>query len=149
MIVPLAAAVLLTGKMAAFNPLLGHTWSCASTVRIPKKPDQHVRMRITVDAQPQNSFSAYIAADGFAGTQYFGYDAKAGHYWANTANSDGSQLRQTSDDGVTFSGSIVGSPISIADTFAIDRNGIWKIHDVLTTPSGTNVTTDSVCTLSS
>ena len=141
---PASAGPALAGPMTRFQNLTG-TWECASVATMPRGQRQTFHMHMTFDVVGSNALHDHLSADGFDAHLYYGYDSAKKRYWANTANSDGTQLQQTSEDGKYFAGSIVQHPaVRISDTFEFAR-GTFRIHDVTTVKAG-DIVTDSTCT---
>jgi hypothetical protein len=137
-------AATLQGPMARFQVLSG-SWKCNSVVTMPRGERQKLSMNMTFDVVAPTVLHDHLSAGGFDAHLYYGYDSARKRYWATTANGDGTQLQQTSSDGLFYSGSIVQHPnVRITDRFAFDATG-FTIHDVTTVKAG-DIVTDSVCT---
>lgn len=139
------AAAELQGPMERYRNLAG-SWACESTLTMPNGQSQRLRMNMAFDVVDGNALRDRLSADGFDATLYYGYDPANQRYWAITANSDGTQLQQTSTDGLFYSGAVTQRPkVHITDLFAFQSDGRFTIHDVTKTPKGAFVT-DSTCT---
>ncbi len=102
-------------------------------------------MRMTFDAPAGSVLHAHLTAGTFDAHLYYGYDSRLKRYWAITANSDGTQLQQTSPDGAFYSGAIVQHPqVRITDRFSFERTR-FLIDDVTASKKG-SILTKSVCT---
>jgi len=101
---PSSASGPLTGKMAAYNSLLG-AWSC--TTQFPAMGDQPAHTEtatVTFIIVPQNVMAIEVSSPQFAGRNFIGFDAKSNQYWRTEMGVYGGIMRETSTNGVNFSG---------------------------------------------
>lgn len=140
-----APAAQLQGPMERYHALAG-SWNCASTITLPRGGTQHVTMIMAFDVVAGNALHDHLSADGFDAHLYYGYDPAKRTFWAITANNDGTQLQQTSSDGLFYSGAVAQHPnVRITDQFAFQSDDRFTIHDLTTVKQGT-IVTDSTCT---
>jgi ketosteroid isomerase-like protein len=98
----------LTGKMEMYNPLLGNPWTC--THQFGNQPPQKDAGTVTFVIAPQNVLEIVISGPDFAARNFIGFDAKSNQYWRTEMGVFGGILRETSNDGVNFSGLNLGGP---------------------------------------
>jgi ketosteroid isomerase-like protein len=98
----------LTGKMDMYNPLLGNPWTC--THQLGNQPPQKDAATVTFVIAPQNVLEIVISGPDFAARNFIGFDAKSNQYWRTEMGVFAGILRETSNDGVNFSGLNLGGP---------------------------------------
>lgn len=95
----------LTGKMAIYNSLLGPPWACMT--QLPAMLDQppHTETAsVTFTNAPRNVLAIEVSGTQFAARNFIGFDAKSNQYWRTEMGVYGGIMRETSADGVNFSG---------------------------------------------
>jgi hypothetical protein len=144
-----AADGTLTGKMIAFNYLIGGPWSCSiTTPAMDGQPAHTSHATVTIDVVPSNVFDAHeSAADDYSGDSYFGYSWNSNLYWIATADNTGAYRYATSTDGETYAR--ISSPISssIKDTHTytkVNSNEV-TVHEALSDGEHQEII-DTVCT---
>jgi hypothetical protein len=109
-----AAAGALTGKMAAFNYLIGGSWNCSIKMSaMGGRPAHTNQATITFGVVPSNVFQAHESAADYSGDRYYGYIAKSNLYWSTGADNIGSYRYATSIDGDTYTGTLWSSALTI------------------------------------
>ncbi len=115
----------LTGKMAIFNYLLGAPWTCR-LVSPDGKPSGDFDVTITFEVVASNVLHSHITSPQWFADSYFGFDAKNKIYYRSEAGSFGGAMRQTSVDGIVFSGTSIrpsGTVATERDTFRQEADG--------------------------
>ncbi len=95
----------LTGKMVIYNSLLEAPWTC--TTQLPAMGDQPAHTEtatVTFTKAPQNVMAVEVSSPQFAARNFIGFDAKSNQYWRTEIGVYGGIMRETSADGVNFSG---------------------------------------------
>ncbi len=59
---------------------------------------------------PQNVLEIVVSGPAFAARSFIGFDAKSGRYWRTEMGVFGGIMRETSTDGLNFSGVNIGGP---------------------------------------
>lgn len=103
-----SAATSLAGKMAMYNALLGDPWTC--THQAGNQPPIKDAGTVTFVVAPQNVLEIVVSGADFAARNFIGFDAKSNQYWRTEMGVFGGILRETSSDGVNFSGLNFGGP---------------------------------------
>ncbi len=103
-----ASSLALTGRMAIYNPLLGAPWTC--THQTGNQPPVKDAGTVTFVVAPQNVLEIVVSGPGFAARNFIGFDAKSNEYWRTEMGVFGGIMRETSSDGVNFSGLDMGGP---------------------------------------
>jgi len=95
----------LTGKMAIYNSLLGHAWTCtAGLPAMSGQPAHTEKDKVTFSIAPQNVLLIEVSSLQFAGRNFIGFDSKSNQYWRTEMGVFGGLMRETSADGTNFSG---------------------------------------------
>ena len=92
----IALVLLLAGKMAAFNDLLGAKWTCTLG-----KFTYYAEYNVA-----GSTLHGHLYSKGSSEDTYYGYDAQHKRYWIDSADSTGATESQTSTDGLTFVGTL-------------------------------------------
>ncbi len=127
----------LTAKMAIYNSLLGEPWAC--TTQLPAMGDQPAHPEtasVSFTTAPRNVLAIEVSSPQFAARNFIGFDTKSNQYWRTEMGIYGGIMRETSDDGVNFSG------ISSATTTM--GSGWEPVHSILSPvqPDGTSSDTE-------
>ncbi len=103
-----ASGASLTDKMAIYNPLLGPEWTCTHQIgnQLPQKDSGTLSFIVA----PKNVLEIVVSGPDFAARNFIGFDAKSNQYWRTEMGVFGGILRETSIDGVNFSGLNIGGP---------------------------------------
>jgi hypothetical protein len=132
-----AAGGALTGKMAAFNYLIGGSWNCS--IKMPPmdgRPALTNHATVTFDVLLGNVFHAHQSAAYYSADSYYGYSWKSNLYWITTADSTGAYRYATSSDGETYTRNSSSNPftINVRTTYAKVNSSTIAVHEVL--PNG-------------
>jgi hypothetical protein len=113
-------ALVLVGKMAIYNALLGARWTCTLGT---------VKYFAAYDVGPGNTLHGRLYGKDESEEEYFGYDAQLKRYWADGADTTGTTEAQTSTDGWTFIGTVnQGGTITKASrVFKITNAHTWSV----------------------
>ncbi len=103
-----SAATSFSGKMGIYNALLGEPWTC--THQAGNQPPTTEAGTVTFVVAPQNVLEIVVSGPNFAARNFIGFDAKSSQYWRTEMGVFGGILRETSSDGVNFSGLNLGGP---------------------------------------
>ncbi len=103
-----SAAGALTGRMAMYNPLLGAPWTC--TRQAGREPPQPQAGTVRFVTAPRNVLEIVVSGPEFAARSYIGFDASSSQYWRTEMGVFGGIMRETSSDGINFSGLNLGGP---------------------------------------
>ena len=101
----------LSGKMAAYNYLLGAPWTCVS----PRSTST-----VTFDAVDPATMHVHVAAPPYVADSYYGYASQSNFYWGTTADSMGMVSSERSADGNTYSGTatVAGASAPVQHVYA-------------------------------
>jgi len=126
-----------TGKMAMYSPLLGGPWTCTADVPAMGGQSAHTEKdKVTFSVAPQNVLLIEVSSPQFAGRNFIGFDSKSNQYWRTEMGVFGGILRETSTDGVNFSGVNLGGPQATG-------SGTFPVRSVLTVePDGSSTDTE-------
>jgi len=143
-----AAGDRLTGKMTAFNYLMGGSWNCS--IKIPPtdgRPALTNRATVTFDVSLGNVFHAHQSAAYYSADSYYGYSWKSNVYWITTADSTGAYRYATSSDGETYTRISSSNPFSldVRTTYGKVNSNTIAVHEVLS-DGGRQEIIDTVCT---
>ncbi len=95
----------LTGKMAIYNPLLGAPWTCTAELPAMSGQPAHTETsKVTFSVAPQNALLIKVSNPQFEGRNFIGFDSKSNQYWRTEMGVFGGIMRETSADGINFSG---------------------------------------------
>lgn len=144
-----AADGTLTGKMIAFNYLIGGSWNCS--IQMPAmdgRPAHTNHATVTFDVVPGNVFHAHeSAADDYSGDSYYGFSWSSSLYWITTADNTGAYRYATSTDGETYTRILSSSPSNVKATHTytkVNSNEV-TVHEVLS-DVGHQEIVDTTCT---
>jgi hypothetical protein len=143
-----AASGTLTGKMAAFNYLVGGSWSCSTKIpAMVGRPAHTAQATVTYAVVPSNVFHNHVSAADYSRDGYYGYSAKSNLYWSTGADNIGSYRYATSADGNTYTGTLWSSALSIKirNTFTKMNSNKVTLHEVLS-GVGLQEIAETVCT---
>jgi len=143
-----AAGGTLTGKMAAFNYLIGGSWNCSIKMSaVSGRPAHTNHSTVTFGVVPSNAFHSHASAADYSGDRYYGYSAKSNLYWSTGADNIGSYRYATSADGDTYTGTLWSSALSIKirNTFTKMNSNKVTMHEVLS-GVGLQEIAETVCT---
>jgi hypothetical protein len=145
-----AASATLTGKMAAFNYLIGGSWSCST--KIPAtvgRPAHTSQATVTYAVAPSNVFHNHVSAANYSRDRYSGYSAKSNLYWSASADNMGSYSHATSIDGHTYTGitasSVLSTSIKVETTFTKVKSNKVTVHEAFS-GGGLQEAAETVCT---
>ena len=143
-----AAGATLSGKMTAFNYLIGGSWGCAIKMpAIDGRPAQTNHATVAFDVLLGNVFHAHQYAAYSSADSYYGYSFKSNLYWITTADSTGAYRYTTSSDGETYTRISSSNPFSldVRTTYAKVNSNTIAVHEVLS-HGGRQEIVDTVCT---
>lgn len=144
----IGAQTVLSEKMAQYADLIGGTWSCVT--RVPPAPGSSVhedRSTAVFAIAPGGVVHDHIAAPDYSGDFYIGYDDRAGKYWMTGADSLGTNLSLTSNDGQHYTGTSSMGGVVMNDSATYTRQGPNQrsSHELFTRP-GVEASFDTLCT---
>jgi hypothetical protein len=142
-----AAGATLTGKMAAFNYLIGGSWSCS--IKMPPtdgRPAQTNHPTVAFDLLLGNVLHAHQSAGYYSADSYYGFSWKSNLYWITTADSTGGYRYATSSDGETYTRISSSNPlnISVRTTYTKVNSNTVAVHEVLSDGKQLEIV-DTVC----
>ena len=138
----------LTGKMAAYNYLMGGPWTCKTTMTgAPAGVPPTSTATVTFDAVSPSTMHVRVAAPPFVSDSYYGYATQPSMYWSTTADSMGTVSSERSTDGKTYSGTAMVGPASaqVQDVYTKVSDTHSTVHSTMMV-NGKQQVSDSDCT---